>query len=195
MTRPGAAIDLYWLPLGAGGHCVKYNGRAYEAIVAARARRARAALYHSALELRAAGDRFVIEMTPVRRDAPSARGVVAVGDVGTRGAGRLPWFRYEVRCWRGGVIPDVAEAVDSPRRLSESADDVSRIRDALPRLPTPVWGRDELRTGEMWNSNSVISWLLTAAGLHPETVPLPERGRAPGWAAGQIVASRRSRFD
>jgi hypothetical protein len=190
MTHPGAGVDLYWLPLGAGGHSVKYNGRAFEAVAAARAHRARADLYHSALELRAAGERFVIEMTPVRRGAPSDRGVVAVGDVGARGAGRLRWLRYEVRCWRGGIIPDVPEAVDSPRRLSDDADDVRRIRDALPQLPTPVWGRDELRTGEMWNSNSVVSWLLTTAGLRPEAVPLPKRGRAPGWAAGWIVASR-----
>ena len=28
----GAAIDLYWLPLGAGGHFVRLNGRIYEAI-------------------------------------------------------------------------------------------------------------------------------------------------------------------
>jgi hypothetical protein len=28
----GAAIDLYWLPLGAGGHFVRLNGRIYEGI-------------------------------------------------------------------------------------------------------------------------------------------------------------------
>jgi hypothetical protein len=31
--------DLYWLPLGAGGHSVRLNGRAYEAVVAASQRR------------------------------------------------------------------------------------------------------------------------------------------------------------
>jgi hypothetical protein len=93
MTHPGAGVDLYWLPLGAGGHSVKYNGRAFEAVAAARAHRARADLYHSALELRAAGERFVIEMTPVRRGAPSDRGVVAVGDVGGS----------DTRCAAGGA--------------------------------------------------------------------------------------------
>jgi hypothetical protein len=29
-----AAVDLYWLPLGAGGHCVRANGRAFEALAA-----------------------------------------------------------------------------------------------------------------------------------------------------------------
>ena len=27
-------VDLYWLPLGAGGHCVRANGRVYEAVAA-----------------------------------------------------------------------------------------------------------------------------------------------------------------
>ena len=27
----GPAVDLYWLPLGAGGHFVRFNGRVYEA--------------------------------------------------------------------------------------------------------------------------------------------------------------------
>jgi hypothetical protein len=30
----------------------------------------------------------------------------------------------------------------------------------VPEVPTLVWGRDELRAGEMWSSNSVVSWLL-----------------------------------
>jgi len=28
------AVDLYWLPLGAGGHSVRLNGRVYEAALA-----------------------------------------------------------------------------------------------------------------------------------------------------------------
>jgi hypothetical protein len=112
-------IDLYWLPLGAGGHFVRLNGRAYEAVAARLARRAALDLYHSALEVRVPEGRFVIEMTPVRRGAGAARGVVAEGAVGARWAGRLRLFRYEVRRWRDGSIPDVAEAVDSPRRLGD----------------------------------------------------------------------------
>jgi hypothetical protein len=30
-----SAIDLYWLPLGAGGHSVRLNGLVFEAIAAA----------------------------------------------------------------------------------------------------------------------------------------------------------------
>ncbi|MDO9379009.1 MAG: hypothetical protein Q7T56_09170 [Nocardioidaceae bacterium] len=29
-------VDLYWLPLGAGGHVVAWNGRVFEALVARR---------------------------------------------------------------------------------------------------------------------------------------------------------------
>lgn len=185
-----AAVDLYWLPLGAGGHCVKHNGQAYEAIVARLERRPRADLYHSALELRDDDARFVIEMTPVRRHAPPDRCVVVTGDVGARGAGRVALLRYEVHCWRNGTIPDVAEAVESPRRLSDRAADVAAIRRALETLPNPVWGRDELGTGEMWNSNSVTAWLLTRSGFDPAGIRPPARGRAPGWDAGVLVARR-----
>lgn len=66
-----------------------------------------------------------------------------------------------------------------------------RLLDLAPRLPRPVWGRDELGTGDMWNSNSVVSWLLSAAGIDVESIRRPAGGRAPGWAAG-IVAARRN---
>jgi hypothetical protein len=34
----------------------------------------------------------------------------------------------------------------------------------------PVWGRDELGAGEMWNSNSLISWLIARSGLDVEAI-------------------------
>ena len=55
-------------------------------------------------------------------------------------------------------------------------------------MPTPVWGRDELGTGDMWNSNSVVSWLLTTCGLDVESIRPPAGGRAPGWTAGVVLA-------
>jgi hypothetical protein len=51
-----------------------------------------------------------------------------------------------------------------------------------------IWGRDQLGTGEMWNSNSVISWLLFRSGVSVETIHPPEGGRAPGWEAGISIA-------
>jgi hypothetical protein len=184
--EPG--VDLYWLPLGAGGHSVRLNGRVFEAVVAGVERREPRDLYHSALEVLTAADRFVIEMAPVPDSRGDERGVVAEGPVGARWAGRFRLFRYEVRRWRGGHIPDLGEAVDSPRRLVV---DPARVLELVSQVPAPVWGRDELRTGEMWNSNSLVSWLLARAGHAVEEILLPEGGRAPGWDAG-IAAARRS---
>ena len=183
------AIDLYWLPLGAGGHSVRWNGRVFEWFAARLAHRDRCDLYHSALEVQAREGRFVIEQAPAWSER-SERGVVAEGAVGACAAGRLRLFRYEIRCWRDGVIPDVAEAVESPKRLS---DDPGRARELLGlvrQVPTPVWGRDELRTGEMWNSNSLISWLITRSSLDVDAVQRSTGGRAPGWHAGIVVARR-----
>jgi hypothetical protein len=186
-----AHVDLYWIPLGAGGWFVKRNGRLYEALVALRDGRPRRDLYHSALEVVVPEGRFVIEQAPVPDANGAARGVVAEGAVGAHAARHLRVFRYEVRRWRDGRIPDVAEAVESPRRLTTDGDIAERLVDLVPDVPTPVWGRDELGTGEMWNSNAIISWLITRSGLKPEDIALPARGRAPGWDAG-IVAARRS---
>jgi hypothetical protein len=47
-----------------------------------------------------------------------------------------------------------------------------------------------LATGEMWNSNSVISWLIASSGLNPDSIQPPNGGRAPGWNAGLVVARR-----
>jgi hypothetical protein len=190
VTAPvSGAIDLYWLPLGAGGHSVRLNGLVFEAIAARMQHRERADLYHSALEVHVPEGRFVIEQAPAWGTS-GERGVVAEGPVGVRAAGRLRLFRYEVRRWRDGVIPDLAEAVESPQRLSDDAEQASWLLELVPNMPTPVWGRDELRTGEMWNSNSFISWLIVRSGLDVDSVRLPLGGRAPGWHAGIVLAKR-----
>ena len=154
-------------------------------------RRERCDLYHSALEVRVPEGRFVIEQAPAWRDS-SERGVVAEGAVGSHAAGRFRLFRYEIRCWRDGVIPDLAEAVASPQRLSTDPDCGRRLLELVPDVPTPVWARDELGAGEMWNSNSTIAWLIVRSGLDVEAIQLPPRGRAPGWRAGIVVARRAS---
>ncbi len=189
-SEPG--IDLYWLPLGAGGHSVRLNGRVFEAVAARLGRRAPCDLYHSALEVRVPEGRFVIEQTPVPDGNGAERGVVAEGAVGSRWAGRFRIFRYEVRSWRGGSIPDIDEAVESPQRLTDDPDAAQRVLDLAPHVPRAVWGRDELGAGEMWNSNSIIAWLIARAGLSPESVHPPGGGRAPGWRAGLVVASRQT---
>jgi hypothetical protein len=159
----------------------------FEALAAALGRRDRCDLYHAALQVDGAEGRFVVEQAPARANGP-ARGVVAVGPVGARAAGRFRLFRYEIRRWRGGTIADVAEAVESPVPLSRERSTGERLLALVPSVPLPVWGRDELGLGEMWNSNSVISWLLARSGIDVEAIPLPCGGRAPGWRAGALAA-------
>ena len=180
------SVDLYWIPLGAGGHFVRFNGRVFEAIDAARRHRRRCELYHAALVVELDGARYTIELAPSPDADGASRGVVATGAVGSRLLGWSRLFRYEVRCWRGGSIPDLGEAVGGPRRLTSDPAVARRLLGLVASVPTPVWGRDERRTGEMWNSNSMIAWLIDAAGL-PTHAP-PRGGRAPGWAAGLAVA-------
>jgi hypothetical protein len=50
----------------------------------------------------------------------------------------------------GGHRP--AQAVNDPRISQES------------RFPALTWGLDEQRTGEMWNSNFLVSWRLVRSG-------------------------------
>jgi hypothetical protein len=186
----GDGVDLYWLPLGAGGRFVRSNGRLYEALAARRQHRDRSDLYHSALEVRVGGDRYVIEQAPVWNMNDPDRGVVCEGPVGAPWLGRFKLFRYEVRRWRDGVIPDLGDAVASPVRISEDAALAQRVLGLLPSTPRPTWGRDELGTGEMWTCNSVMSWVLTRAGVDPDAIAFPPRARAPGWDAGVAVARR-----
>lgn len=171
---------------------MRLNGRIFEAVAARVEGRKPCDLYHSALQVLLPEATFVVEQAPAWRDG-AERGVVAEGAVGARTAGRLRLFRYEVRRWRDGVIPDLAEAVASPRRLADDVDSARRLLELVPQAPTPVWGRDELRAGEMWNSNSLISWLIARSGLDVESIPLPPGGRAPGWRAGIVIARRAQR--
>lgn len=187
-----ARLDLYWVPVGAGGHVVRVSCRAFEALAARHEHRQPRDLYHAALELELGSQRYVIEMAPVWGTPAPERGAVLEGPVGLRWLGRSRWFRYEVRRWRGGVIPDASYAVGGARTLSEDAGAVERLLELVPASPALVWGRDELRTGDMWNSNSLVSWLLARSELLPVGLGPPEGGRAPGWTAGLVLAARQA---
>jgi hypothetical protein len=133
----------------------------------------------------------VIEMAwPIPAGDGALRGVVVEGAVGSRWTRSLRPLRYEIRRWRDGVIPDIDEAVNSPQRLTDDPLRAQRVLDLVSAVPTPVWGRDELQAGEMWNSNSLTSWLIARSGLDVDAVHPPADGRAPGWHAGLVVARR-----
>lgn len=186
-----AQVDLYWIPLGAGQSVVRLSGKAFEAVSAMAQRRQPCDLYHSALIVTVPEGRFVIEMTPIPDRNGVERGVVVEGSVGMKLAGRLRMFRYEIRCWRDGIIPDAQEAA-SIETVTIDVIEAQRVLDLVRSVPAPVWGRDELDAGEMWNSNSVTSWLLSSAGLDVAHLRAPGNGRAPGWSAGRAVAARSS---
>lgn len=187
-TQPG--VFLYWIPLGAGGSgFVRLNGRIYETLKAVLERRRPLGVYHTALEIRLPEGRFIVEtMWPSPDGNVASRGVVLEGSVF---AAWLSWsrvFRYEVRCWRDGVLPDADEAVGGPQRVSGDVIVARRLLGLVESVPVLTWGRDQLGLGEMWNSNSVVSWLLASSGLPMETVEMPDGGRAPGWDAGLAIA-------
>jgi hypothetical protein len=84
-----SGIDLYWLPLGAGGNFVRLNGRVYEAIEATLQRRPKYDLYHSALEVFVPEGRFTIEQTPANAQG-ERRGVVGIGPIGAKWLAVIP---------------------------------------------------------------------------------------------------------
>jgi hypothetical protein len=184
-----ATVELLWIPLGAGQHVVRLSGRAFEAISAFAYRRHVFDLYHSALVVTVPGGRYVIEMTPIPDGHGDRRGVVAEGAVGSKWLGKLRRFRYEIHRWSSGVVPDAEDAV-ATTTLHLGLEDAQRLLAVVPYVPTPVWGRDELGAGEMWNSNSVTSWVLHRAGIDTAHITPPVGGRAPGWKAGLIVSGR-----
>ena len=87
------------------------------------------------------------------------------------------------------VILDIGHAEASPQPLTDDPDLAQHLLDLTAAVPAFTWGRDEQQTGEMWNSNSVISSLLTRSGLPVELIQPPDGGRAPGWRAGILTAT------
>jgi hypothetical protein len=76
-----------------------------------------------------------------------------------------------------------------PARI-RSAPALALLLALTAEFPACTWGRDEQGVGEMWNSNSLVSWLLARSGHDVDEVALPPDGRAPGWDAGLRVAWR-----
>ena len=191
-TGSRCGVDLFWLPLGAGDApaVVRWSGRIYEAIVAGAARRDRCDLYHSALEVRLDGTRFVIEMGPSGTaghtdETSCVRDRSAPGSWGTSGSSAM-------RCGAGerAASRTWTRLSHSPVRLSSDRLRARALLDLADAFPNSTWGRDEQGAGEMWNSNSLTSWLLVRSGHDLTNVRPPERGRAPGWHAGTVVARR-----
>ena len=187
---PPTTVLLWWIPVGAGGHVVRRTSRWWELLHARRSHRPPRQLFHAALEVRVDGSCHVIEMAPAWGGPRAAdRGVVCTGPVGLAFLGRSRFFRYEVRCWRGGTIPDRDWALGGPTLLAESPGVARAVLDQAPRVPALTWGRTVPSTGEMWNSNSLIAWLLCTSGIDTANVFPPQGGWAPGWSAGLAIGA------
>lgn len=189
-----ARVALWWLPVGAGGHVVIRTSRWWERHRARREHRDPSPLFHAALEVftEPRGHdhrRHVIEMAPAWGRVDPSAVVVATGPVGLACLGRTPLFRYAVRCWPDGRIPDRDQAPSPPTVLTLPAADAEEMLRRVAHVPGHTWGRDALGTGDMWNSNSLVSWLLETSGVDAWTLRPPGDGSAPGWAAG-IAAAR-----
>lgn len=184
-----SSVELYWLPLGAGGHFVAINGRVYETVVARREHRAPLDLYHTALKVTVPDGSFVIENSwPIPDADQAARGVSVEGPVGFDRLGRFRAFRYEIRRWRDGAIADVGEAFGGAQPVPCDEMTTRRILELVPAVPRLLWGRRPPGAREMWNSNSVISWLLATSGIDMTAIEPPPGGRAPGWTTGIELA-------
>jgi hypothetical protein len=169
---------------------VRWSGRLFESVTARRAGRRPQDLYHAALEIWLDDVRYTVEMAPAWGTSHGQDGVVGFGPVGLSLLGRSRFFRYEVRRWRGGVIPDLAAAVGGVTRVTEETDRCVAVLESVATFPRSTWGRDELKTGDMWNSNSLVAWALIRGGVDISSITPPNGGRAPGWSAGVIAASR-----
>lgn len=188
-------VRLLWIPVGAGGHVVRHTSRWWERLAAARGHRAARPLVHGVLEVVLDGSTWILEMAPAW-GGPRAvdRGVVRTGPVGLALLGRSRWFRYEVRRWRDGVLPDRRWAVGDPVVVSRDDATARALLRHLEEVPALTWGRAVGATGDMWNSNSLVSWLLAVSGVPTAELRPPGGARAPGWDAGLAVADRSARL-
>lgn len=176
-------IRLWWLPVGAGGHVVIHTSRWWERWRSLREGRSPRPLFHAALEILVPDGRYAVEMAPAWGPGAGGPGVVATGPVALRALGRSRFFRYEVRCWRDGVIPDLAYAPEAPVVFNLAASDAAALLARVPQVPLRVWGA-KMAGGDMWNSNSLVSWLLQTSNIDAAALSPPNGGRAPGWLAG-----------
>lgn len=172
-----------------------HTSRWWELLSARRDRRTPLQLVHAALEVFTGGERYVIEMTPQWGQPRTASGVMATGPVGLQALGRFRMFRYVVRAWPNGVLPDRACAVAAPTSIPLRRTQAQALLDTLPDVPLHTWGRAVPPSTDMWNSNSLIAWALCRAGVDAGTLTPPVTYRAPGRTAGAASGTSQPHAD
>ncbi|HET8743125.1 MAG TPA: hypothetical protein VFM41_10925 [Gaiella sp.] len=87
-------------------------------------------------------------------------------------------------------LSDIAEAVESPRRLSEDLERARRVLDRAAGADAGL-GRDQLGVGEMWNSNSTSRGCSPAPGsTSTRSTPSPAAVRPAGGPALSSLGAR-----
>src|SRR5436309_6404718 len=108
-TADEAWVDLYWLPLGAGGHSVRFNGKVYEWLASRREHRRPCDIYHSALVVHLDGVDWTVEMGPVWNvDAPTDA-AACTGAVGAPWLGRFRAFATRSVAGPAGAFPTLTK--------------------------------------------------------------------------------------
>ena len=177
------------MPVGAGTpRLQRASLRLWEAFEAARARRTRTVLYHSALKLHTEGRTRTLELMPAFID--SASPPLLTGPVGAGLAGPPRPLPHQRVCTHRGGAPPRRWGGERAQGLAHDESVARAIIALAPAVPPYTWGRRVRGTSEMWTSDSVISWLLLRAGVDLAAMHIPAGGRAPGWEAGLEVASR-----
>ena len=189
-----ASVDLYWLPLGAGGHSVRLNGRVYESWWPRMPRGGRPSTSTTPRSWFACpAGRFVIEQAPVRDGNGRERGVVSEGPVASRWAGRWRIFRYEVRLLARRLDTGRRRGGRQPAATNErSSCGTPAARARAAGADADVGTRRVLRGGDVELELAESPGSLSAAGSRLASIRPPAGGRAPGWNAGVTVARRRS---
>ncbi len=188
--QPAPGIDLYWLPLGAGGQFVRLNGRVYEAAQAYRERRPRLDLYHSALEVYVPEGRFVIETAWPIPDADAASRGVAL-EVPSSPAGSRASARSDTRCAAGGTARSPTSAGPWPAPSASATTSRQRAWYSSSRDPCPSWcgaatswGRATCGTRTPWSRGS-----SRAVVSRPQRSALPSTDALPDGAQGSSLRS------
>ena len=93
-------------------------------------------------------------------------------------------FRYEVRRWRNGVIPDVACAIASPvpAARTDPRPVAQRVLELLSQLsiPAPVWGRTNCTRARCGTPTPSPPGCSPRAATRPPASSRHPSGRAPG---------------
>lgn len=179
---------------GCGGRVVVAPGRcrwacrpAHEPVVGAARRVPRSQGTSTALPCRAGS---VHRRASIHhRDGPSmgrveGGGPRGCGDRSRRAASPRPVELVSLRSAALARRNPPRPGVGGPAIVADDDGTAQSVLRHAHEVPALTWGRQVPPTRDMWNSNSLVSWLLRVSGVPIADLSPPSGGRAPGWGAG-----------